>query len=109
MHLNASPFEKIKEGSKSIELRLYDEKRRKVKVGDEVEFTKISSGEKLLTRVMNIFVFATSEQLYANLPLDKCGYSKEELPFAKPSDMESIYSKEAQAKWGVVGIELRVI
>lgn len=76
MHLNAFPFEKIKKGSKTIELRLYDGKRRKVKVGDEVEFTKINSGEKLLTRVRNIFVFATSEQLYANLPFDKCAIPK---------------------------------
>jgi len=31
MKLQESPFERIKDGTKTIELRLYDEKRRKVK------------------------------------------------------------------------------
>ena len=31
MKLNESPFERIKNGTKTIEFRLYDEKRRKVK------------------------------------------------------------------------------
>ena len=39
MKLKRSPFEKIKDGSKTIELRLYDEKRQKVKIGDFIEFT----------------------------------------------------------------------
>lgn len=109
MRLNDSPFEKIKAESKTIELRLYDEKRRKVKVGDEIEFTKISSNEKLLVQVVNLYVFDTFEQLYAALPLDKCGYAKEKLHYAKASDMEKIYPKEAQLKWGVMGIEIEVI
>ena len=37
MKLKLSPFEKIKDGSKTIELRLYDEKRQKVKIGDFIE------------------------------------------------------------------------
>ena len=32
MKLNESPFEKIKAGTKTIELRLYDEKRRKIQL-----------------------------------------------------------------------------
>lgn len=38
MRLNAEPFEKISSGAKTIELLLYDEKRRVIKVGDEIEF-----------------------------------------------------------------------
>ncbi len=34
MKLQNSPFQKIQKGMKTIELRLYDEKRQKVKVGD---------------------------------------------------------------------------
>ena len=39
MKLKLSPFEKIENGSKMIELRLFDEKRQKVQVGDFIEFT----------------------------------------------------------------------
>ena len=37
MKLNESPFERIKEGTKTIEFRLYDEKRRKIKSEKKVE------------------------------------------------------------------------
>ena len=36
MKLNESPFERIKNGTKTIEFRLYDEKRQQVKVGDKI-------------------------------------------------------------------------
>ena len=32
MNLNRKPFESIKNGSKTIELRLYDEKRQKLNI-----------------------------------------------------------------------------
>ena len=41
MKLNESPFERIKNGTKTIEFRLYDEKRRQVKIGDKIEFSKL--------------------------------------------------------------------
>ena len=34
MKLNESPFERIKNGTKTIEFRLYDEKRQKIKIRD---------------------------------------------------------------------------
>lgn len=47
MRLNTQPFKKIKEGEKTIELRLYDEKRRGISAGDIIVFTCRESGEKL--------------------------------------------------------------
>ena len=38
MKLNESPFERIKNGTKTIEFRLYDEKRRQIKIGDKIVF-----------------------------------------------------------------------
>ncbi len=38
MNLNSEPFEKIKNGSKIYELRLYDEKWRAIDMGDEIIF-----------------------------------------------------------------------
>lgn len=56
MNLAPSPFEMIKSGEKTIELRLYDEKRRAVGVGDTIEFTSAESGEKISARVKAIHV-----------------------------------------------------
>ena len=41
MKLNDSPFNKIKNGTKTMELRLYDEKRRRLREKDYIEFTNI--------------------------------------------------------------------
>ena len=41
MKLKPEPFQKMREGKKTIELRLYDEKRQKVQVGDQIEFMNL--------------------------------------------------------------------
>ena len=52
MKLNPAPFEMIKSGQKTIELRLYDEKRQLVNIGDEIVFTNMVTGETLQTKVL---------------------------------------------------------
>ena len=41
MKLNKNPFERIKNGTKTVEFRLYDEKRQQIKIGDKIEFSKL--------------------------------------------------------------------
>ncbi|MBO6060932.1 MAG: 23S rRNA (uracil(1939)-C(5))-methyltransferase RlmD, partial [Clostridia bacterium] len=106
MNLDPAPYEMIENGSKTIELRLFDEKRRKIKPGDAIVFTNTDTGEKLSATVLNLHCFRSFEELYQTLPLMKCGYSKEKVAQAKPSDMEQYYSEELQKRYGVVGIEL---
>lgn len=106
MKLNEIPFAKIKNKTKTIELRLYDEKRRKIKVGDSICFN--SKTDKLIATVKALHIFCSFEELYSALPLDKCGYSNEEIATASPDDMLQYYSKEQIKKYGVVGIEIEV-
>ena len=49
------------------------------------------------------------EELYNNLPLDKCGYNESNINKANPNDMEKYYPKEKQSQYGVVGIEISLI
>ena len=44
--LNESPFERIKNGTKTIEFRLYDEKIQQIKIGDQIEFSKLPDYRK---------------------------------------------------------------
>ena len=46
MKLKESPFERIKNGTKTIEFRLYDEKRKQIKIGDKIEFSKLPELEE---------------------------------------------------------------
>lgn len=64
MKLQNGPFNSIKNGKKTIELRLYDEKRQKVKIKDKIEFTNILNNEKILTEVINLHKYKTFEELY---------------------------------------------
>lgn len=106
MKLNEAPFEKIKNGLKTVELRLYDEKRRKINIGDTICF-KAKAGEVTAT-VKALHIFKNFEELYVALPLDKCGYDTRELATASPDDMLLYYSKEQIKKYGAVGIEIEV-
>ena len=108
MKLRPEPFAKIKSGTKTIELRLYDEKRQKIRVGDAIIFTSTESGEQIRATVKKLHRFDSFEVLYKSLPLLKCGYTAEDVDRAQPSDMESYYSVEEQQKYGVVGIELLI-
>lgn len=106
MYLNDRPFEMIKSGAKTIELRLYDEKRRKIKVGDTICFN--SKTDKLTVTVRALHIFRNFEELYAALPLGKCGYTADEIATASPDDMLEYYTKEQIEKYGVVGIEIEI-
>ena len=106
MNLHAAPFDMIKCGEKTIELRLYDEKRQQIKAGDTIIFTNTTTGETLDAAVKKLHRFDSFEELYRSLPLLKCGYTTEDVHEAHPSDMEQYYPAEVQKKYGVVGIEL---
>ena len=109
MKLQPQPFSMIRSGKKTYELRLLDEKRRKIAPGDTLVFTNTESGEQLFCSVKKLHIFVSFEELYRALPLDRCGYLPEELFRASPADMEAYYSTEEQKMHGVVGIEIELI
>lgn len=109
MNLCSEPFNSIKNKEKIYELRLLDSKRQKLKVGDTITFTNLDNKEALSVKVVGLHKFSSFEELYNNLPLDKCGYNKSNISKANPKDMEKYYSKEKQSQYGVVGIEISLI
>lgn len=106
MNLHNEPFALIKEGSKTIEMRLNDEKRSKIKVGDKIEFTNNVSKDKLTVKVTNLYHYKSFEELYLNHDKISIGYKENEE--AKPEDMEVYYSKDNIEKFGVLAIEVSV-
>lgn len=107
MRLNKVPFEKIENGTKTIELRLYDKKRSLIKENDIIEFTNREDERKIKTKVIKLHKYNSFEELYNNFNKVDLGY--EENKIANSSDMEKYYSKEEQQKYGVVGIEIKLI
>ena len=106
MNLHPQPFSMIACGAKTIELRLLDEKRKLICVGDTLVFKNTQSADTLSCTVKELHVFANFDQLYNSLPLEKCGYLPHELKTASAKDMIAYYPPEKQKYFGVVGIEI---
>ncbi len=104
MKLNESPFERIKNGTKTIEFRLYDEKRRKIKIGDKIEFSKLPElQEIILVEVVDLYREETFEKLFKKL------YTDEEEIKRKTNSMYQYYSPEKEKEYGVIGIKISLI
>lgn len=104
MKLDKDPFEKIKNGTKTIEFRLYDEKRQQIKIGDKIEFLKLPNlQEKLLVDVIELYRANTFENLFRKL------YNDEDEINRKAISMYKYYSLEKEKKYGVIGIKMSLI
>ena len=107
-HLNSSPFEKIKNGTKTIELRLRDEKRSEYEVGDSILFKNRETSEELLCKIIGLCWFDNFGHLVGNFGAIKCGWDKEYSVEKYNSDMEIYYKKSEIEKYGALGIVLKI-
>ncbi len=106
MKLKAKYYDYIKNGTKRIELRLYDEKRSKIQIGDEIEFFKEPElTESIKLKVRGLLKYQTFidlvEDIDISLLADK-SITKEELL----DILETFYPIEQQKQYGVIGIRL---
>ena len=106
MNLHNGPFESIKSGTKTLELRLLDEKRQQIQIGDTIVFTNRTTQEKLAAIVKKLHKFNNFEELFNSFDKVKMGYKPEEK--ASYKDMEQYYPIEEQQKYGVLGIEIKL-
>ena len=107
MNLQSKYFDFIKNGTKRIELRLYDEKRQQIKLGDSIEFSK-SENEKFKVRVIGLLRYETFSDLfnYFNISvLADQSMTKQELL----NVLQEFYTPEKQAQYGVLGIRLELL
>ena len=107
MNLWHNPFETIKSGTKTVEMRLNDEKRRGINVNDIIVFTDKDTGEIIKTKVLGLHTFKDFAELYEAFDKKELGYIINET--ASPNDMEVYYSKEQIDKYGVLAITIKVI
>lgn len=107
MHLNDKPYNKIKNGTKTIEMRLFDGKRKYLTVGDTIKFiNKTNEDETMEVEVLGVHIYPTFKELYQNFSKQELGYDEDEI--ANYLDMEEYYPLSEQEKNCVVGIEIKV-
>ena len=108
LHLNDGPFQLIKNGKKTIEMRLLDEKRKNYEVGDTLIFIhRNNENLQLKSKIVALHKFKNFTELYGHFDKVKLGYMPDEV--ANPKDMENYYSLDEQEHFGVVGIEINLI
>ena len=86
-------------------MRLYDEKRKQIKIGDIIKFTNIQSNETITCKVMNLYRYSSFKDIYLSFNKERLGYKKEEN--ANYLDMEKYYDPSEIKKYGVIGIEIK--
>lgn len=107
MRLQKVAFSLIKKGTKNIELRLNDEKRQQIQIGDKIIFRLCNSDkEEIKATVCALHRSDSFVNLLKQLSLYDCGFSGIKDEHKAAECMREYYSKELEKQYGVVGIEL---
>ena len=104
MKLQETPFNNIKNGTKTVEFRLFDEKRQLVNIGDTITFSKLPDLKETLTvEVLDLYKDTSFNSLFKKL------YTDEEEIERKTNAMLKYYTHEEETKYGVIGIKIKLI
>ncbi|WP_226673499.1 ASCH domain-containing protein [Rossellomorea aquimaris] len=107
MGLYGEYFQSIQEGKKKVEVRLHDEKRRKIQVGDTIEFIKLpEQNETLQATVTRLKSYDTFQSMYEDIPfedLDCIGWTMKEML----DGTYDIYTPEQENEWGTLAITIK--
>ena len=107
MSLKSDPFDWIRNGKKRVELRLLDEKRRKLRVGDQIIFTNTENNEeKIRARVIGLYAYANFYALSADFLRSEMGL--EDRVESVGDVMREYYSDEDVSKYGALAIRLMI-
>lgn len=104
MKLQEKYYNYIINGTKRVELRVNDEKRQKIAIGDIITFRKVPElKESFQVKVVELINTNSFKELLKVLSVEEVAdkeMTKEELL----NILEQFYSKEEQKQYGVVGI-----
>ena len=109
MKLQERYYNFILNGTKRIEIRLNDEKRQNIKLGDKIRFLKEPELKKFFeVDVIGLLRYNSFEDMFKDFDIsvlsDK-SMTKEELIDV----LEQFYTKEKQEQYGVLGIRIELI
>ena len=109
MKLQPEYYNFILNGTKRIEISLYDEKRQSIKLGDTIKFLKEPElSESFNAKVTGLLRYNSFKDMFKDFDIsilsDK-SMTKEELIKV----LEQFYTKEKQEQYGVLGIRIELI
>ena len=109
VHLHPEVFDIVTKGEKNVEVRLNDEKRRKLKVGDTLIFLKRPDEiETISAKITDLVPFSSFLDV-----VDYYEMKRIYLEFTTKEEyiniMRQFYSQEDESKYGVIAIEFEII
>lgn len=108
MRLQPRYYDDIQNGTKRIELRLYDEKRSQIQLGDKIRFFKEPElTEKMEVDVIGLLRYQSFTELLKDFDISifaDSSMTKEELLKV----LEGFYPVEKQKEYGVLGIRIHL-
>ena len=108
MNLNGKAFINIKNGIKKFELRLYDEKRKKISLNDIIEFHNLDQmDETIKVKVIGLLRYNTFRDLFNDIDYNLCGpaTSLEE----KLKRVHTFYTEDQENQNGILAIKIELI
>lgn len=109
MHLLPDFFKAMKSGNKVIEIRLNDEKRQKVKIGDTIVFHKLPEYREILNvMVLELLHYKDFKSLYQDVPFRQFGCNGKTMEWMLENTY-TIYTREQEEKYGALGIRIELI
>ncbi len=109
MKLQPEYYNFILNGTKRIEIRLFDKKRQQIKIGDIIKFLKEPElTESFNVKVVELLRYNSFEDMFKDFDisiLSDESMTKEELINA----LEQFYTKEMQEQYGVLGIKIELL
>ena len=107
MKLWNEPFNKITSKTKTVEMRLNDEKRSLIQVNDIIEFINVETNEIINVKVKKLNKYKDFKELYSHYDKVAIGYNEDENE--SYLDMLQYYKEEDVEKYGALAIEIEVI
>lgn len=107
LKLATEPFIAIQSGRKTIECRLYDEKRQTIQLGDELLFTnREDPSQTIRVKVTGLLRYATFADLFDSAaPETFGGESKDGLL----EQIRHFYPEAEEQQYGVLGIVISLL
>ncbi len=108
MRLHPAPFAAIRDGKQLYEVRIYDEKRKLVRLGDIIVFSERPELKNTFeAEVSGLLQYRTFRELFTDLNVDHWnahGWTIEQCVEPPPRP----YTSEDEQKYGVVAIRVKV-
>ena len=108
MKLNGKAFNNIKKGLKKFELRLYDDKRKNISLGDTIIFHNLDNLDDIISvNVQALLIYPTFVDLFSDIDYRLCGAanSLEE----KLERVHTFYTVGQEKKNGILAIKVQLL